>query len=295
MHDTAQLTVWRAQVEQSLHLLFDKVFMPSESSAVARAAAYSLLDGGKRVRGVLALAASTLVCGREQPAISYAVALEMLHCYSLIHDDLPCMDNDDFRRGKPSCHKAFGETTALLAGDALLTAAFDAIFQNENSADKNAAAARLLAHAAGPCGMVYGQELDLAAEQCPVDEPGLLRIHENKTGQLIRAAVALGAIAGGADQQQRAALDEYAACIGMVFQIVDDILDVTSTAQELGKPIGSDSENNKTTFVTLLGIEQARQRASALTEQACAALQRQFGDVSQLLCGFARQLLCRSN
>ncbi len=290
-----KLAAYRSVVEEALPQLLAVTFPSQEESAVTRAAAYSLLGGGKRVRGVLTLAACELVCGDAAPARSYACALEMLHCYSLIHDDLPCMDNDDYRRGRLSCHKAFDETTALLAGDALLTAAFDAVCQNTNGGEKHARAAGLLARAAGPCGMIWGQELDLAAEKCPVDEAGLLRIHANKTGRLLRAAAGLGAVAAGADEQQIAALDEYASCIGMVFQIVDDILDVTATAEELGKPIGSDAENNKTTFVTLKGIDAARREAEALTQQACDALYAQFGEKADFLCEYARGLVHRSN
>ena len=289
-----KLSAYQAAVEKALPELMALTFPASEESAVTRAAAYSLLGGGKRVRGVLTLAACELVCGDAAPAVSYACALEMMHCYSLIHDDLPCMDDDDYRRGRPSCHKAFGETTALLAGDALLTAAFDALCQNENGGEKNAKAVALLARAGGPCGMILGQELDLAAETVPVDEAGLLKIHANKTGRLLRAAVGLGAAAAGADAQQTAALDEYAACIGMVFQIVDDILDVTATAEELGKPIGSDAENNKTTFVTLKGLDEARCEAEALTEKACAVLYGQFGEQADFLCEYARRLVRRT-
>ena len=289
------LKVYQQQVENTLQRMMETVFPPQAGSAVARAAAYSLLGGGKRVRGVLTLAASALVCGDAAPAESYAAALEMLHCYSLIHDDLPCMDNDDFRRGRPSCHKAFGETTALLAGDALLTAAFETLCRNENGGEKNARAVQLLARAAGPHGMVLGQELDLAAEETPVDEAGLLLIHTNKTGRLLRAAVGLGAIAAGASGVQAAALDGYAERIGMVFQIVDDILDVTATSEELGKPIGSDAENNKTTFVTLKGIDAARAEAERLTREACVLLQNTFGESADFLCNYAQKLVERSN
>ena len=284
---------YRAETEAALREQFRTVFPPIEDSAVAAAAAYSLLDGGKRVRGMLALSVCELISGKTAPAASYAAAIEMVHCYSLIHDDLPCMDNDDYRRGKLSCHKKFGETTALLAGDALLTAAFDTLTRNENTAAQNAEAVRLLAHAAGPCGMVLGQELDLAAEETPVDEAGLLRVHENKTGRLIRAAVGLGAAAGGAGDRQKATLDRYAADIGLVFQIVDDVLDVSASAEQLGKPVGSDRENNKTTFVTLKGVEAAMQQATVLTQEACEVLQDGFGEKAAFLCQFAQQLLHR--
>ena len=289
-----QLRAAQQEVDAALETWFARVFPARASSAVARAAAYSLLGGGKRVRGVLALETCRQLCGDSRPAASYAAAVEMLHCYSLIHDDLPCMDNDDTRRGQPSCHKAFDEVTALLAGDALLTAAFDALCSNDNTAQQNVSAVQLLARAAGPCGMVYGQELDLAAEACPVDEAGLLRIHEHKTGRLIRAAVALGATAGGAAPAQYAALDSYAADLGLVFQIVDDVLDVTSTQEVLGKPIGSDSENHKTTFVTLHGVDGALARAQQVTQRACDTLQTAFGQQAEFLCLLAQRLPHRS-
>lgn len=292
MDNEQQLAAWQALTEQTLETLLPRLLQ--QGSVVAQAAAYSLLGGGKRVRGVLALAACQLACGQAEAAAGYAAALEMLHCYSLIHDDLPCMDDDDMRRGKPACHKAFGEANALLAGDALLTAAFAALGQSGLSEAQNARAMVRLADAAGGRGMVYGQELDLAAEQCPVDEDGLLRIHQNKTGALIRAAAALGAIAGAAGGAQCAALDAYAADLGTVFQIVDDVLDVTATAQQLGKPIGSDRENGKTTFVTLLGVDGARQRARQLTQRAGAALNACFGADAAFLQWFADRLLQRS-
>ncbi len=287
---------YQARVEQLLPGSFQEVFPDTEKSDVARAAAYSLMDGGKRVRGVLVLAVCRMIHpdGNIAAAEHYAAAIEMVHAYSLIHDDLPCMDNDDLRRGKPSCHKAFGEATALLAGDALLTAAFDAVTRSGNSPKTDAEAVQLLAHAAGPCGMVYGQELDLAAEQHQVDEAGLLLIHDNKTGQLIRAAVALGAVAGGATKQEQDALALWATNIGLVFQIIDDILDVTSTAAELGKPIGSDGENHKTTFITLKGLTAAKVQATELTRQACSALRQQFGERCGFLTDFAEDLLQRT-
>ena len=222
-----------------------------ETSRVCQAARYSLLAGGKRVRAILTLAACELLGGNEAAALRFACAVEMLHCYSLIHDDLPCMDNDDMRRGKPSCHKAFGEATALLAGDALLTEAFEAIAGAPACAETKARAALALAAGAGSKGMVWGQELDLRCEGQPVNEETLRLIHANKTGALINAAVQLGAAAALAGEPDCAALRAYALDLGLVFQIVDDVLDVTSTSEELGKPAGSDASNEKTTFATL--------------------------------------------
>lgn len=267
-------------------------FLPEESE-VCRAARYSLLGGGKRIRAVLALAVCDMLDGNSAAAGQFAAAVEMLHCYSLIHDDLPCMDNDDMRRGKPSCHKAFGEATALLAGDVLLTEAFETIANAPAEPDICVCAAQALGAGAGSRGMVYGQELDLKYEALAATEEQLRLIHRNKTGALINAAVQMGAAAARANAQQRAALEQYAFGIGLVFQIVDDVLDVTSTAEELGKPIGSDSENGKTTFVTLYGTEGAMKLAKDLNEETCAALHAAFGERAAFLEELARTLLVR--
>ena len=184
--------------------------------------------------------------------------------------DLPCMDDDDMRRGKPSCHKAFGEATALLAGDALLTAAFEAISTAPNASIE---AVSVLSSAAGAKGMIYGQELDLRFETQRADAAQLETIHANKTGKLIQAAVLLGACAAGASAEQKSLLRQYACDIGVVFQIVDDILDVVSTSEVLGKPVGSDEENGKSTFVTLYGLDTSRRMAQEKTKNACDALE----------------------
>lgn len=239
-------------------------------SEVGKAACYSLFSGGKRVRAVLCLAVCDMLGGDLQTAADYAAGIEMLHCYSLIHDDLPCMDDDDMRRGKPSCHKAFGEATALLAGDALLTAAFEAI---STAPGASVQAVTLLSSAAGAKGMIYGQELDLRFETQRADASQLETIHANKTGKLIQAAVLLGACAAGASEEQKVLLRRYACDIGVVFQIVDDILDVVSTSEVLGKPVGSDEENGKSTFVTLYGLEESRRMAQEKTKNACDALE----------------------
>lgn len=241
-----------------------------EGSEVGKAACYSLFSGGKRVRAVLCLAVCDMLGGDLQTAADYAAAIEMLHCYSLIHDDLPCMDDDDMRRGKPSCHKAFGEATALLAGDALLTAAFEVLCKAPNASVE---AVSVLSSAAGAKGMIYGQELDLRFEQVRADARQLEQIHANKTGKLIKAAVLLGAVAANASKEQKAALEYYATQVGMVFQIVDDILDEVSTSEELGKPVGSDRENGKSTFVSLYGLEESRRMAQEKTKNACDALE----------------------
>ena len=240
-------------------------FLPEESE-VCRAARYSLMGGGKRIRAVLVLSVCDMLGGSMQAAQQFAAAVEMLHCYSLIHDDLPCMDNDDLRRGRPSCHKAFSEATAMLAGDVLLTE-----------------------------GMVYGQELDLKYEALAATEDQLRLIHRNKTGALINAAIQMGAAAAKADEAQCRALKQYAYGLGLVFQIVDDVLDVTSTPEQLGKPIGSDSENGKTTFVTLYGAEGAMKLAHDLNQETCTELHRNFGEKAAFLEQLAQQLLVRKN
>ena len=218
----------------------------------------------------------------------------MLHCYSLIHDDLPCMDNDDLRRGRPSCHKAFSEATAMLAGDVLLTEAFETVANAPADASVCVQAARALGAGAGR-GMVYGQELDLKYEALAATEDQLRLIHRNKTGALINAAIQMGAAAAKADEAQCRALEQYAYGLGLVFQIVDDVLDVTSTPEQLGKPIGSDSENGKTTFVTLYGAEGAMKLAHDLNQETCTELHRNFGEKAAFLEQLAQQLLVRKN
>ena len=257
---------------------------------------YSLLAGGKRIRPVLTLEFARL-CGLEnwQTALPVGCAVELVHTYSLIHDDLPCMDDDDLRRGKPSCHKAFGESTAMLAGDVLLTEAFNVVANAPASPIVSVRAARALGAGAGSHGMVYGQELDLKYEALAATEEQLRLIHRNKTGALINAAVQMGAAAAGADADQCRALEAYAYGIGLVFQIVDDVLDVTSTPEQLGKPIGSDSENGKTTFATLYGVEGAMALAQRVNEKTCSALRETFGEKSAFLEQLAQQLLTRKN
>ena len=269
-------------------------FLPEESE-VCRAARYSLMGGGKRIRAVLVLSVCEMLGGDMAAAEQFAVAVEMLHCYSLIHDDLPCMDNDDLRRGRPSCHKAFSESTAMLAGDVLLTEAFEVIANAPASAQACVRAAKALGAGAGSHGMVYGQELDLKYEALAATEDQLRLIHRNKTGALINAAVQMGAAAAEADEETCNALEAYAYGIGLVFQIVDDVLDVTSTPAQLGKPIGSDSENGKTTFATLYGVQGAMELAAQLNAKVCTELRGQFGEKAAFLEQLAQQLLARKN
>ena len=267
-------------------------YLPAESQ-VCQAARYSLMGGGKRVRAVLVLSVCDMLGGDSTAAEHFAAAVEMLHCYSLIHDDLPCMDNDDLRRGRPSCHKAFGEATALLAGDVLLTEAFEAVAQAPASPEVCIQAVKALSSGAGSCGMVYGQELDLKYEVLDTTESQLLQIHRNKTGALINAAVQMGAAAAGANQAQREALEQYAYGLGLVFQIVDDVLDATATTEQLGKPAGSDQANGKTTFVTLYGPDGAMTLAQQVNQDTCEAVHTAFGDQSAFLEQLASAMLER--
>nr|WP_317406792.1 farnesyl diphosphate synthase [Fournierella massiliensis] len=264
-----------------------------EDSRVCRAARYSLMGGGKRIRAVLTLACCDMLSGDWRAAAHFAAAVEMLHCFSLIHDDLPCMDNDDFRRGKPSCHKAFDEATALLAGDVLLTEAFEVIANAPLSEHARIEAARLLAVGGGSRGMIWGQELDVTYEGKPLDEALLRTIHKNKTGALINASVQMGVCAAGGTREDASYLERYAFDLGLVFQIVDDVLDVISTPEELGKPIGSDQENGKVTFATLYGPQGALELAQKINDESCEALKKVYGDRADFLIHLAGQLVTR--
>ena len=247
------------------------------------------------MRGVLVLAVCELLGGDLRAAADFAGAVEMLHCYSLIHDDLPCMDDDDFRRSRPSCHKRFGETSALLAGDALLTTAFEVASSASVPAEACVRACRALAKGAGAQGMIWGQELDLHFEHLAPAEEELRLIHRNKTGALINAAVQMGVAAAQGAPEDALCLESYAFDLGLVFQIVDDVLDVTSTQEELGKPIGSDQENGKTTFVTLYGVEGAQGLAAQVNQKACDALRGRYGSRADFLVSLAQSLLVRKN
>ena len=257
---------------------------------------YSLKLPGKRVRPALTLAFCELCGGKAEDALPFACAVEMIHTYSLIHDDLPCMDNDDFRRGKPSNHKVYGEDIALLAGDALQSMAFAAMLDapavEEVGADRAARAARVLALKSGLLGMVGGQTIDLMSEGTQIPLAVLREMDEKKTACLIEAACMMGCICAGAADAEIAAAERYAHAVGVAFQIVDDILDQTSTTEELGKPVGSDNENEKSTYVGLLGIDECRRTVDALTAEAIAALDVFAGDAAELA-DFARALANR--
>lgn len=276
----------------------EKAFEGRESSGLSemlKAMAYSLSNGGKRIRPMLTLEFCRLCGGDFIKAIPFALGAEMIHTYSLIHDDLPCMDDDDMRRGKPSSHMVFGEANALLAGDALLTLAFETVLSAEElSAEAKARAGLELAKAAGCSGMIAGQVMDLANEgkSAPLDD--VRKTDRLKTGEMIRVSCVMGCIAAGADEEKIKAAEDYSNNIGLAFQIVDDILDVTSDAETLGKPVGSDSENEKSTYVSLLGLEKSAEYAEKLTKDAKKALDI-FGDEGEFLAMLADMLAGRKN
>jgi len=254
---------------------------------------YALLDAGKRVRPSLVRMFCEAFGGTEDDALACGCAVEMIHTYSLIHDDLPCMDDDDLRRGKPSCHRAFGEATALLAGDALQALAFETIMASNMPDKQKAAAGFELARLCGAEGMVGGQIVDLQSEGQKADAGILKKMHRGKTCALIEAACVMGAHCAGIHSENHIkTAREYANNVGMAFQIVDDILDVTSTTERLGKPAGSDWENHKSTYVSIFGLERAGEMAKEHTAKAVAAL-APLGEKGEELRRFAQSLLER--
>lgn len=262
-------------------------------SSVADAMDYSLEAGGKRIRPVLVLAFCHMCGGDYRKAAAPAAAIEMIHTFSLIHDDLPCMDNDDFRRGKPSCHKKFGEACAVLAGDALAIRPFQVIAESELNDSMKIKLIAELACSSGAEGMIGGQIIDMENEQrSTVNGENLRTMYALKTGRLIKTSCVMGCIAAEASDEQVKNAEEYAHCLGLAFQIIDDILDVTGDEAALGKPIGSDAEENKTTFVTLYGIENAREEAVKLTDKAMKILGR--FDNNEFLIELTKYLLDRN-
>ena len=231
---------------------------------------YSLLSGGKRLRPILTLSFCELCGGKAETALPFAAAVDMIHTYSLIHDDLPCMDNDDFRRGKPTSHRVYGEATAVLAGDGLLTAAFGQLASAKLPAERIVKAVSVLSACAGELGMVGGQALDMDAEERDCTEEDVRAIQSRKTGALICAACLLGVIAAGGSEQQERAAEAYAESLGLAFQIQDDILDVVGDAKKLGKATGVDGEKN--TFVRIYGVDACREMVRLETDKAIAAL-----------------------
>ena len=255
---------------------------------------YSALAGGKRIRPFLTLTVAEMFGAGVKDAIYFAAAVEMVHTYSLIHDDLPSMDNDDLRRGKPTNHKVYGEAIATLAGDALLTEAFEIICAADLSAEQRIAAVRVLSEAAGAEGMVGGQIMDLAAEETAVPFESVIKTHSLKTGAMITASVRLGLLAAGiTDEKITHDFCSYARYIGLAFQIIDDLLDVIGDEKTLGKPIGSDAEEGKTTFMQFFTSEEASEYAQNLAERAKTAISDYKG--AEALCALAGYLASRKS
>lgn len=289
MTSEAQLCADQALIEHHLGDYLDSLWPYGK---LVDSMGYSLLSGGKRIRPVLTLAACRYCGGTVELALPLACALEMVHTYSLIHDDLPCMDDDDFRRGRPTNHKVYGEATAVLAGDALLTAAFAVIIHAPGLSDAQCVAAvRCLSEAAGPDGMVAGQILDMEETGRLSSVQQIEAIQSLKTGKLIAAAVQLGCIAAGGTADQMQHLTTYAEKLGLAFQIQDDILDCEGDEQELGKPIGSDQANGKATFVSLSDVSTCRTLVRKLTDEALCAIQN--NEESEFLCWLAERLAQR--
>ena len=263
---------------------------------VLEAMRYSCFAGGKRLRPFLVLASADLFKVSRSNSERVAAAVEMVHTYSLIHDDLPAMDDDDLRRGKPTCHKKFDEATAILAGDGLLTLAFEILAgdKTHQSADVRAELILEMSKAIGVQGMVGGQMLDLVAEDHDLDMPEITRLQRMKTGALINYSCMAGAVLGKANEGQRHMLSAYAHDLGLAFQIVDDLLDVEGTAEEMGKAVNKDEDAGKATFVSLLGVERAREQADILTDQAIKHLEI-FGEKSNLLKDLAEFVVHRRN
>ncbi len=279
----------------------DRVFCEKNclQKVVYDAMGYSVKAGGKRLRPVLSLAVCDMLGGCTEDALRFGVAVEHIHTYSLIHDDLPCMDDDDLRRGMPTCHKKFGEANALLAGDGLLTGAFEYLSDLDKYKEVSSATVvkviSEIAKAAGCDGMIGGQVVDLACEgKSDVSQETLNYLHQRKTGALIRVSAVVGAMAAGSSDEDIAEIGEFAQKLGLAFQIQDDILDCTGDESVLGKPIGSDAENDKTTYVTLLGIDAAKKKAEEITNEAMTLLEK-YGEKADFVKKLALYLLDRKN
>jgi geranylgeranyl diphosphate synthase type II len=279
------------QIEKKLDQLVPEDDVPHR--ILLQAARYSLLNGGKRLRPLLTLAtAETLGC-QTGAALTPACALEMIHTYSLIHDDLPCMDDDDYRRGKPSLHKAFPEGHAVLAGDFLLTFAFDVLAHDEQlTVQQRLKLISIMSRKSGMPGMIAGQVLDLEAEGKTIDLEQLRLIHRNKTGAIITASIEFGGVVAGASEDQMKILAQFGHDVGLAFQIIDDVLDVTASKKKPGKSVGSDIENGKATYVSLMGLDQAREMAYQLLESSKKVI-KPLAKNTTLLVQFADRLVNR--
>lgn len=286
---------WNARIELVEEALIKELREESAlDEQLCSSMKYSLTAGGKRLRPILLMAAADVAGGRGEDFIQVACAIEMIHTYSLIHDDLPAMDNDDYRRGKLTNHKVYGEAMAILAGDALLTQAFEVMLRQPGvPADVLLKVVREMAIAAGPNGMVGGQAIDLESEGKHIPMETLKKLHMGKTGALFRAAIRSGAILAGADEKQLADLTAYADAFGLAFQITDDILDVVGNEAIIGKPVGSDERNDKSTYVTLTSLETARELAAQVVADGVKALEG-FGDKAVFLRELLESLLARN-
>ncbi len=271
---------YKPLIEERIDYLLPETDAPYNE--VVKAARYSLKLGGKRIRPIIMMEFCRMFGGKAEDALDFAIALEMIHAYSLIHDDLPCMDDDDFRRGKPSCHKAFSEDMALLAGDALLTEAFTVAANAEADDNVKVKAVATLSQMAGFSGMLGGQVIDLSFVKNPPDLEALCDMYARKTGCLLRCATIIGAVCGGANEKEIEMADLFAEKVGLAFQIIDDILDVTADPELLGKPVGSDDKNQKTTFVSLLGLDGAKAAATKLTDEALEIIDNFSGDTKNI-------------
>jgi len=294
---TSALDAWlkrtRSAIEKSLRSSVPRA--TTKPTTLHRALRYSLLAGGKRLRPILCIAAAEACGGKLHHALPAACAVELIHTYSLIHDDLPCMDDDDLRRGRPTSHKVFGEGIAVLAGDALLTQAFVVLAQAKPRARYSTAnLVEELAHAAGSRGLIAGQVADLESENRSPTEPMLYFIHAAKTGMLLRASLKLGGMCGGGTKGQLAALDRFGFALGMAFQIQDDILDATQSAEKLGKTAGKDATAGKMTFPALFGLERSHELAADWTNNAIYELQT-FGKSRATLQALAELILLRDH
>ena len=277
---------WMRGVQARVEATLNDLLPPAEAipARLHQAMRYASLSAGKRVRPLLAFAAGELAACPPERLDIVAAALELIHSYSLVHDDLPCMDDDALRRGRPTCHVEYDEPTALLVGDSLQSLAFEIIARSDlGSADRQLEMVRALAYASGSCGMAGGQAIDLGAVGQTLNQPELELMHALKTGALIRAAITLGALCGGPlTDEAHEALDRFAKRAGLLFQVVDDILDCTANTATLGKTAGKDAAADKPTYVSLLGLERAREFAGDLQQQALAALSI-FGEQAQRL------------
>lgn len=284
---------YKERIDAALAVSLDELKKEPQHE-LGEAMAYSLLAGGKRIRPMLVLEFCRVSGGEWEKALPIACGIEMLHTYSLIHDDLPCMDNDELRRGRPTNHVVYGECTATLAGDALQAEAFRSVLSAALPADRLARCAAILAEAAGALGMCGGQYLDMEGEGRILSVQELTDINSRKTGALLAAACKMGVAAAGGSPAQLLAAEHYGAAVGAAFQIRDDMLDVLSTAEELGKPIGSDQAEQKNTYMVLLGEEGCREAVEHLSEEAAEVLSGVFEDCA-FLSDLARSLAVRQN